>query len=75
MAALETYIGKHNEIKEKLSRVIIPNDGNATNIYWAIGSTLQVSGTTVKNYLSGEIKDGYLAEAIYSEFKRLKMCK
>lgn len=75
MAALDVYNEKHNDIKNRLSTIPIPTDGSATTIFWTVGSALNISGTTVKNYLSGEIKDGYLAEAIYNEFRRLKLTK
>ena len=75
MTVLETFTDKHKQIKEKLKSIVLPIDGSATQICWNIGTNLNVSGTTVKNYLCGEVKDGYLAEAIYSEFKRIKKLK
>lgn len=73
MTAVETYNQKHETIKEKMASVSLPTDGTATQVCWSIGAALDISGTTVKNYAEGEIKDGYLAEAIFAEFKRLKM--
>lgn len=75
MTALQEFNKKRSIIISKLSKIELPSDGNATNICWNVGSALQITGPTVKNYLSGEVKDGYLAEAIYSEFKRLKITK
>ena len=68
---IEKYKERHKKIKVLLSKVEIP-DGMATQILWNIGANLGVTGPTVKNYISGNIKDGYLAEAIYNECKRLR---
>jgi len=54
MTVLETFTDKHKQIKEKLKSIVLPIDGSATQICWNIGTNLNVSGTTVKNYLCGE---------------------
>lgn len=66
---------KRAEIIGKLNRIRLPKDGNATSLCWTVGTALNISGPTVKNYLNGDVKDGYLAEAIYSEFVRLGFAK
>ncbi len=73
MTALEILDKKREDMKEKMKTVILPTDGSATRICWAIANNLNISGPTVTNYVNGDIKDGFLAEAIYIEFKRLKM--
>lgn len=75
MTTLETLNKKRTDIKQKLSSIILPQDGTETQLCWNVGTALKVSGPTVKNYINGGIKDGYLAEAIYAEFKRLKYAK
>jgi hypothetical protein len=75
MKALDLLTKRRNEIVKKLQSVSIPNDGSITSICWKIGNDLDVSGTTVRNYVQGDVKDGYLAEAIYSEFQRLNLAK
>lgn len=75
MTTLEALDKKREEMKEKMKTIVLPTDVSPNNIFWTIGTALNISGTTVKNYFSGEIKDGYLAEAIYNEFKRLKLTK
>lgn len=70
----EKYLEKKKEINKKLSSVILkPNE--ETRLCWEVANNLMVSGTTVKNYLDGRVSDGYLGEAIYFEFKRLKCVK
>lgn len=73
-AASEEFDLRHKQIKEKLTSIELP-EGTGTNICWAVAGSLKITGQTVKNYLVGNIKDGYLAEAIYKEFKRLKIAK
>lgn len=63
---------KRQEIKDKLNKISLPN-GTATNICWEIGQELGITGTTVLYYIGGNIKDGYLAEAILEEFKIRKL--
>lgn len=75
MTAIETYNKEHADVLAKLKTVKLPTDGTATGICWEIGRSLKVTGPTVRNYLSGGVKDGFLAVAIYNEFKRLKMVK
>jgi predicted transcriptional regulator len=75
MTALELLDKKREEMKEKMKKVVLPTDRTATRICWAIGENLNITGQTVINYVNGDIKDGYLAESIYNEFKRLKLIK
>jgi len=74
MTSFETMEMKRNVVKLKLSKVVFPND-KETSYCWMVGADLGITGVTVKNYLKGYIKDGYLAEAILNECKRLKLTK
>lgn len=69
---ISDYKKRRSNIIQELRKIQLPTDGSATNLCWAIGTALNVTGVTVKNYIQGEVKDGYLAEAILYEFKRLK---
>lgn len=70
----EDLLIRRESIKKKLSLVIL-KQGLETTSCWIVGNNLKVSGTTVKNYLSGKVADGYLAEAIHNEFTRLNNIK
>ena len=72
MTTCETFNKRHADIKTKLKGLKLPTDGTLTQLCWNIGTSLKISGPTVKNYLNGDIKDGFLAEAIYAEFRRLR---
>lgn len=72
--ASEELAKRHEEIRLKLTSVKLP-DGKENNICTGIAFVLNISMQTVKNYLSGKIGDGFLAEAIYKEFKKLKFAK
>jgi hypothetical protein len=74
MTSYETFKKQKEEIRKKLSNVIL-EDGQETNLCWKVGGELKVSGTTINNYLKGNVSDGYLAEAIYREFKKIKCIK
>jgi hypothetical protein len=62
------------DIKSKLKSIKMP-ENKETNVCFLIGNDLKVSGTTVRNYLRGNIKDGFLATAIYKQFQKLKPIK
>ena len=66
---------KRKEIKDKLQKVTLPDNGTQSQLLWSIGTTLNVSGPTIGNYIKGNVKDYYLAEAILAEFKKLKMVR
>ena len=74
MTELQKYEAKKDLIRAKLARVNFP-ENKETSMCWAIGASLGTSGVTIKNYLKGNIKDGYLAESIYNELRRLKIVK
>jgi len=74
MTELECYKVRKDLIRSKLAKIKFP-DNKETTICWAVGMSLNISGVTIKNYLKGNIKDGYLAESIYNELKRLKLTK
>lgn len=65
---------RRNEIRNKLMSIELKG-GIATSICGGVGYSLNISAQTVKNYLAGAVNDGYLAEAIYKEFKRIGMTK
>lgn len=70
----ETYLNRKEEIRKKLMSIELPV-GSETRICWKVAEEFKISGTSVKNYLEGRIADGYLAEAILKEFKKLKIAK
>lgn len=75
LKAMSNYLEfkkKKEIIKSKLSKVRLENN-KETMACWQVATALNISGTTVKNYLEGKISDGYLAEAIYEEFKNLNL--
>ena len=74
MNSYEVFKKQKEEIRKKLSTVIL-DEGQETNLCWRVAGELKVSGTTINNYLKGNVSDGYLAEAIYREFKKLKCVK
>lgn len=75
MTALQAYKKEHFDLFAKIKSIKLPIDGTATSVCWEIGNLLGVTGPTIKNYLNGGIKDGFLGLAIYKEFRRLKMVK
>lgn len=68
MTLFEKYEKKHSAIKKQLLSVEVDGAINCETI----GHHLKVSGQTVRNYLSGKIKDGYLAESILEAAKKIK---
>ena len=74
MTALEILTNDREKIRNSLGTIILPKDAE-TRILWAVGATFNVTGQTVKNYLSGNIGDYLLGAAIFKEFKRLKCIK
>lgn len=74
LTPLEEYNNKLQDAKDKLSRVVLPKKSQSA-ICWEVGASLDITGITVSNYLKGTIRDGFLAIAIYNEFKRRKMLK
>jgi len=74
MTSFELMEIKRELLRDRFKKVRFPSD-KETSICWAIGKDLGVTGVTVKNYITGNIKDGLLAEAILSELKRLKLTK
>jgi len=71
MTNYENYVERKSQIRKKLSAIKLDKNSE-TKQCWVVASNLSVSGTTIKNYLEGRIADGYLAEAIYKEFKKIK---
>ena len=71
MGNYETYLKKKDDIKKKLKSIKFDRM-ESTRQMWAIGNVLKISGTSVDNYVKGRIKDGYMAEAIYSEYLKMK---
>lgn len=68
------FKSRHKSIAHELGRIELPKS-IGTETCMKVGASLGITGTTVLNYLKGNIKDGYLAEAIYKEFKILKLIK
>lgn len=72
MTPIEKLEKRKEEIRCKLFSVTIPKR-KESSICWEIGTSLGVTGTTVQNYLNGRIADGYMADAIYDEFVKMKL--
>ena len=71
MGNYEMYLKKKEDIKKKLKTIKFDKK-QTTKQLWTIGNALNISGTSVDNYIKGRIGDGYMAEAIYSEYLKLK---
>ena len=71
MGNYDLYLKKKDDITKKLKSIKFDKN-ETTRQLWAIGNALKISGTSVDNYVKGRIKDGYMAEAIYSEYLKLK---
>ena len=66
---------KHILIKNRLEldgKRLAKKGLNLTVVAKKVGDILYISKITVLNYINGEIKDGYLAEAILAELKKIK---
>lgn len=65
---------KHLAIKKllKVEGKRLVDAGHITNACLKSATKLDVSHVTVLNYIKGDIKDGYLAEAILAELKKIK---
>lgn len=74
LTPLETLKSRRNEICRQLSKVELPKS-IGTESCMKVGQILDITGVTVMNYLKGNVRDGYLAEAILKEFKAMKMVK
>jgi|GEM_PF-4991697 predicted transcriptional regulator len=74
MTSYEMFKKEKEDIKKKLSTVVL-QEGQETSLCWQVATALKISGTTVNNYLRGNVSDGFMAEAIYREFKKLKCIK
>jgi hypothetical protein len=65
---------RRKDIASKLRKIEFPKSKETIYCH-NIGASLQVTAPTIKNYISGKITDGYLAEAILEECIRLKLIK
>lgn len=59
---------RKDELASKLLQVKLPRRMESVHCN-DVGVRLGITGVSVKNYLSGRIKDGYLGEEILSIFK------
>lgn len=77
MTVLENYKKKKSDIIIKLSELAVKKigSGKTLEVCEMVGKNLNISGQSVYNYISGRVNDGYLAEAIYQEFKKIKTPK
>lgn len=73
----EQLIIKRSGIKSKLKSTADKKIGKGQMVIVCaeLGKNLNLSGQTVYNYIRGEIKDGYLAEAILKELRLYKPIK
>jgi predicted transcriptional regulator len=71
MTTLDELKAKHKTIQKELKDVSLPitNEHGLVNTSTVVAKKLKVSPQTIMNYLSGRVKDGYLAEAIIQEYK------
>jgi len=71
----EAFTKRMEDAYNKLKKIAAAkvNGKNATNIYWQIGSILNISGTTVANYAQGNTKNGngYLIDSLITEFEKI----
>jgi len=72
MNHLENLKERRKELAKQLKKVKLPNTKESITC-WEVGSVLGCSGVTIKNYLSGNVADGYLGEAIVEVFKEKKL--
>lgn len=74
MIAFNKSNKKHILIKNRLEiqRNRLNQKKLLTNAAKSVGDLLDISKITVINYANGDIKDGYLAEAILAELKKIK---
>lgn len=74
MRAFNKINKKHILIKSKLElqRNKLNGKKQLTNAAKKVGDILDISKITVINYANGDINDGYLAEAILTELKKIK---
>ena len=71
MSIYEEMIERKEKLKLKLASIVF-NKGEENAWYWSIANELKISGTTVSNYISGNIADGFLGEAICKTYLKLK---
>ena len=65
---LQTYIIKKSEIIKKLMLIELP-ENKQVETCMEVGKKLGKSYNTIRNYLAGNVKDGYLGEAILQQFE------
>lgn len=71
MTSFEIYTQKKTDISEKLNSAFHKKlkDKNTMAFCELLATKFKVSKQTIYNYVGGNIKDGYLAEAILLEIK------
>jgi hypothetical protein len=72
MKAFSRNNKKHILIKNKLHIESKRLKNKITAAAISVSQIIPVSHITILNYIKGDIKDGYLAEAILSELKKIK---
>jgi hypothetical protein len=70
MSNLENLKERKKSLAKQLRKVKLPDTKESVTC-WLVGSKLGCSGVTIKNYLSGNVADGYLGEAILEVFEEL----
>lgn len=71
MNHIDSLKERKKDLAKQLRKIRLP-DSKESVTCWLVGSKLGCSGVTVKNYLSGNVADGYLGEAIVKVFEDLK---
>ncbi len=74
MTAINLFFKKHRQIANRLNieKARLFKKHTEKDISLKIAPLVRVSPVTVINYLHGKVKDGYLAEVILSELKKIK---
>ena len=73
MTAIDKLKIRHRAAVEKLKKVAAPKFDKYGILVCTkvISKNLDISDTTVMNYVGGRVKDGFLTEALIAEFKSL----
>lgn len=65
---LQQYTQKKKDLIKKLSQIKLPEDKQVETCM-EVGKKLGKSYNTIRNYLNGSVKDGFLGEAIVAQFE------
>lgn len=64
---------RHDKAYKELCKAVEGKlEKNSTATYQLVGSKIGVVGETIRNYVKGVCRDGFMTESITEEFKKLK---